>query len=162
MLSFLSSYPRLGVGVGLGVGLGLTVGLGIGLGFGVGAGLGAGLGFGSGLGSGVGSGLGDGIGLGAGVWAGIGSDGVVVGTGAAGSVGAVAGALTSVPFAAGVRCFRPRAVAPVVNEHFIIEPGADVNVNRFPLLRARIETICGAAGCVPAAAGCVVGFISPT
>jgi hypothetical protein len=106
-----------------------------------------------------------GDGDGDGVWAGTGaSDGVVVGT------GAVAGAATSVPVAAGVRwCLRPRAIVAGVNEHFMAAPGAAVNVKRSPLLRARMETICGVImvdGVVVLGfvvmLGCDVALISPS
>jgi hypothetical protein len=47
-----------------------------------------------------------------------------------------------------------------VNEHFIIAPGAAVMTRRFPLLRARIETICG--GVVPVASPtCIATAVYP-
>jgi hypothetical protein len=43
-----------------------------------------------------------------------------------------------------------------LNEHSIIDPGTEVNVNRSPDLRARMETISGAAAGVAAAVVVVV------
>jgi hypothetical protein len=47
-----------------------------------------------------------------------------------------------------------------LNEHSIIDPGTEVNVNRSPDLRARMETIIGGAAAGVAAAVVAV-VISP-
>ena len=115
---------NLGLGLGLGVGLGIGS-LGEGLGIAVGDGIGVGLPLG------VGDGLGDGVCI-----------GIVIGL----SAGVAVGFATSVPVAAGCRLRRLRAILlPGINEHLCIAPATGERVNLLPLLRARIETIIGAA-----------------